>query len=182
MTEKRSRQVDTARKKKLPKLPVDDPGAEKHDVFETAKRSEIMSKVKSTKNRSTELRLRDEFKRLHITGWRRQGRVFGKPDFLFPKLRVAVFVDGCFWHGHDCRNTKPKDHAEYWRVKIERNRARDAAVDERLTKLGYLVVRIWECDFKKANAERLEEKLSPILERYLASQGELDVLDDYVEK
>lgn len=169
MTQKRLRQTDRIEGKK-------------HDVFDSAKRSEIMSKVRSTKNRSTEIRLLNEFKRLHITGWRRQGKVFGKPDFLFPKLRVAVFVDGCFWHGHDCRNTKPKDREEYWRVKISRNRARDAVVNEHLTKLGYLVIRIWECDFKKANAARLEEKMAPIVERFWASRGELDIVDELCDE
>ena len=157
---------------KLPELPRGDDSPEKNDVFTASKRSEIMSKVKSTKNKSTELRLIEEFKRLRITGWRRQVKIVGKPDFLFRRLRVAVFADGCFWHGHDCRNTKPKDHADYWRVKIERNRARDLAVTERLEALGYRVVRVWECDFKKANAERLNEKLRPIVEAFERAQSE----------
>lgn len=143
-----------------------DASFEKHDVFDASKRSEIMSKVKSTKNKSTELRLIEEFKRLKLVGWRRHVKLFGKPDFLFPKLRVAVFVDGCFWHGHDCRNTTPKDNADYWQTKIARNRARDVAVTEHLQAIGYLVVRIWECDFKRANAERLQEKLRPIVDAY----------------
>lgn len=153
---------------KLPELPKGDDSEPKFDVFDSSKRSEIMSKVKSTKNRSTELRLLEEFKRLKIVGWRRGSKIFGKPDFLFPKLRIAVFVDGCFWHGHDCRNTKPKDHADYWRIKIERNKKRDRDATDHLTKLGYCVVRVWECDFKKANAERLQEKLSPIVQAYAA--------------
>ena len=65
----------------------------------------------------------------------------------------------------DCRNTKPKDHADYWRAKSERNRLRDAAATERLTALGYLVIRIWECDFKKVNQEKLDAKLFPIAEK-----------------
>lgn len=149
---------------KLPALPKGDDSPTKSDVFKASERSEIMKKVKSDRNKSTELRLIEEFRRRNLVGWRRKVKLFGRPDFVFPKLRIAVFVDGCFWHGHDCRNTKPKDHAEYWRVKIERNRNRDRAVTERLTKLGYEVVRIWECDFKKANVDKLEEKLRPILE------------------
>lgn len=138
----------------------------KHDVFTVAKRSQIMSKVRSTGNASTELKLIAEFKERKITGWRRKSKIFGHPDFIFPKLRVAVFVDGCFWHGHDCRNTKPKDNADYWRAKIERNQRRDQAATERLTALGYRVVRIWECEFQKKRRERLEEKLAPIVEAF----------------
>ncbi len=138
----------------------------KHDVFTVAKRSQIMSKVRSTGNASTELKLIAEFKERKIVGWRRKSKIFGHPDFIFPKLRVAVFVDGCFWHGHDCRNTKPKDNADYWRAKIERNQRRDQAATERLTALGYRVVRIWECEFQKKRRERLEEKLAPIVEAF----------------
>ncbi len=156
---------------KLPGLSGGDGSSKRSDVFSVSKRSDVMSKVRSTKNKSTELRLIEEFKRRRITGWRRQAKLFGKPDFLFRGLRIAVFVDGCFWHGHDCRNTKPKDHAEYWRAKIERNQARDRAVNERLEALGYRVVRVWECDFKKANAERLEEKLRPVVEAFERSKG-----------
>ena len=145
---------------------VDKENDAKHDVFTVAKRSQIMSKVRSTGNASTELKLIAEFKERKITGWRRKSKIFGHPDFLFPKLRVAVFVDGCFWHGHDCRNTKPKDNADYWRAKIERNQRRDRAATERLTALGYRVVRIWECEFQKKRRERLEEKLAPIVEAF----------------
>lgn len=72
-----------------------------------------MRQVKSKKNKSTELRLIEIFKENGITGWRRNYPVKGHPDFVFPKKKIAVFVDGCFWHGHDCRNTRPADHQEY---------------------------------------------------------------------
>ncbi len=144
---------------------------EKHDVFTVEKRSQIMSRVRSTGNASTELKLIAEFKERKITGWRRNSKIFGRPDFVFPKLRVAVFVDGCFWHGHDCRNTKPKDNADYWRAKIERNQRRDRAATERLQELGYLVVRIWECDFQKKHRDRLNEKLRPIAEAFARRQA-----------
>ena len=149
---------------KLPPTPKGDDSPNKSDVFNASERSEIMRRVKSNRNKSTELRLIEEYKKRKIVGWRRNVRLFGHPDFVFPKLRVAVFVDGCFWHGHRCRNTVPKDHADYWRIKIERNQIRDRAATERLTALGYLVIRIWECEFKKANADLLEEKLRPLIE------------------
>ena len=71
------------------------------DVFDAEKRSDIMRQVKSKKNKSTELRLIEIFKQNGITGWRRNYPVKGHPDFVFPKKKIAVFVDGCFWHGHD---------------------------------------------------------------------------------
>ena len=121
------------------------------DVFSSNQRSEIMRAVKSRGNKSTELKLIEIFKKSKIKGWRRNSKTFGKPDFIFPREKVAVFVDGCFWHGHDCRNTKPSDNADYWRKKIERNKTRDKSVNETLTERGWKVLRIWECQVKKNN-------------------------------
>ncbi|MCL2773361.1 MAG: very short patch repair endonuclease [Oscillospiraceae bacterium] len=126
------------------------------DVFSKEKRSEIMRKVKSNKNKSTELKLLQYFKDNKITGWRRNVKLYGKPDYVFPKKKVAVFVDGCFWHGHDCRNTHPKDNEDYWTKKIARNKNRDIEVTAHLEKLGYTVIRIWECDIKK---NKIDEKI-----------------------
>lgn len=108
-----------------------------------------MRAVKSRGNKSTELKLIEIFKNSRITGWRRNYKLFGKPDFVFPKQRLVVFVDGCFWHGHDCRNTKPADNADYWRQKIERNKKRDETVSKTLAEKGWKVLRIWECQMKK---------------------------------
>lgn len=118
------------------------------DTFTREQRSEIMRKVKSTRNKSTELKLIQIFKVHKITGWRRTFRLFGKPDFVFPKQRVVVFVDGCFWHGHDCRNTKPKENQEYWQRKIERNNKRDSEVTKTLIDKNWCVIRLWECELK----------------------------------
>ena len=129
------------------------------DVFSRAKRSEIMQHVKSSGNKSTEIRLISYFNTHHITGWRRKYNVKGHPDFVFLKRRVSIFVDGCFWHGHDCRNTRPKDNSEYWMVKRNRNIAHDRAVTALFQERGWTVVRIWECELKKKNQAILEEKL-----------------------
>lgn len=115
------------------------------DVFSKSKRSEVMRAVKSRGNKSTELKLIEIFKAEKIVGWRRNYKLFGKPDFVFPRQRLAVFLDGCFWHGHDCRNTKPADNADYWRQKIERNKNRDESVSRTLAEKGWRVLRIWEC-------------------------------------
>lgn len=132
------------------------------DVFDKEKRSEIMRSVKSSKNKSTEEKLILYFKENKITGWRRNYKVYGKPDFVFPKLRIAIFVDGCFWHGHDCRNTHPEQNKEYWQKKIARNMTRDQDVTRHLEKLGWDVIRIWECELLKKNRELLVEKLKQL--------------------
>ena len=72
-------------------------------------------------------------------------------DFVFLKEKVAIFVDGCFWHGHDCRNTRPKDNAEYWQKKRERNIKHDKEVTQLFENRGWNVLRIWECELKKQN-------------------------------
>jgi DNA mismatch endonuclease (patch repair protein) len=119
-----------------------------------------MSKVKSKKNKSTELRLIKLFKAAGITGWRRGYPVRGKPDFVFLKERTAIFVDGCFWHGHDCRNVTPSDNAEFWNKKRADNRLRDEKVTKLFESRGWTVIRIWECELKKGNAAKTLKKIS----------------------
>ncbi|MBA3248421.1 MAG: very short patch repair endonuclease [Pyrinomonadaceae bacterium] len=119
------------------------------DVFNQGQRSEIMRAVKSRGNKSTELKLIEIFKSHGVRGWRRNYRLFGNPDFVFPRKRLVVFVDGCFWHGHDCRNTKPADNADYWNKKIEKNKKRDTLVSQTLSEKGWRVIRVWECQVKK---------------------------------
>jgi len=118
------------------------------DTFDKEKRSQIMRQVKSSRNASTEIKLITFFKKHHIIGWRRNFELFGKPDFVFPKKRVAVFVDGCFWHGHNCRNTKPQNNKDYWVKKIKRNKQRDKTVSKELQLKEWKVLRLWECCLK----------------------------------
>ena len=106
------------------------------DVFDKEKRSSIMQCVRSKGNKSTEIKLIQVFAENGITGWRRNYQVKGHPDFVFPKRKIAVFVDGCFWHGHDCRNTRPSDNQEYWQKKRERNIQHDLEVTELFEKRG----------------------------------------------
>ena len=133
------------------------------DVFSKADRSIIMSKVKSSGNKSTEERLIKLFQTYKITGWRRHYQVIGHPDFVFFFDRIAIFVDGCFWHGHDCRNTRPSDNAEYWQKKRMRNKVHDQMITERFRSRGWLVIRIWECELKKYNRPILENKIAPLV-------------------
>ena len=82
---------------------------------------------------------------------------------VLKKYKTVIFVDGCFWHGHDCRNTRPSDNQEYWQKKRERNIQHDLEVTELFEKRGWTVIRIWECELKKKNADVLMNKLSPLL-------------------
>lgn len=129
------------------------------DVFSAEKRSDIMRQVKSKNNKSTELRLIEIFRQNGITGWRRNYPVKGRPDFVFSKQKIAVFVDGCFWHGHDCRNTRPANHQEYWQKKRERNVKHDQEVTAMFEARGWRVLRIWECELKKVKRDQLLDKL-----------------------
>jgi DNA mismatch endonuclease (patch repair protein) len=121
------------------------------DTFSKEERSKIMRQVKSSRNKSTEIVLTNFFRENQILGWRRNYKLTGKPDFAFLNKHIVVFVDGCFWHGHNCRNTKPSSNKEYWTNKIRRNKQRDKEVTQILTGKGWTVCRIWECDLKKSN-------------------------------
>src|SRR5687767_11032859 len=97
--------------------------------FGTLSRSDLMARVRSAGNGTTELRLRSLLRAAGITGWRTQLSLAGTPDFAFRRSKVAVFVDGCFWHGHACgRNLTPKRNAAFWKAKIASNRRRDIKV------------------------------------------------------
>lgn len=119
------------------------------DVFSRRKRSEVMSKVRSRGNKDTELALMTLFRRHHITGWRRHLKLPGTPDFTFPKRRLAVFVDGCFWHGCPRHATFPATRRVFWLKKFATNKARDRRVNRELRQLGWRVIRIWEHDLAK---------------------------------
>jgi DNA mismatch endonuclease (patch repair protein) len=130
------------------------------DTFAKRERSRIMRAVKSHGNKSTELKLIGLFRKFGIKGWRRNYPLKGNPDFVFPKKRIAVFADGCFWHGHNCRNTKPASNKEYWRAKIARNKKRDKTVVKYLRSNNWSVIRIWEC---RIAAEKLPRSLISLI-------------------
>ena len=122
------------------------------DSFTPKRRSEIMARIRSSGNRTTELRLVRIMRRYKVTGWRRGSRLPGKPDFVFPRSQVAVFVDGDFWHGNPRRSRLPKSNSDYWREKIRSNRARDRKINRALKELGWRVVRIWESSLRDEEA------------------------------
>lgn len=116
------------------------------DSMTPAKRSRCMSRIRSTDTKP-ELALR---KRLFGKGMRFRTRLklAGKPDIAFTRARLAVFIDGCFWHGCPRHGTSPKSNSEYWNAKLRRNRERDGAIDAALTADGWEVIRYWEHDIK----------------------------------
>lgn len=118
------------------------------DVFDPIKRSSVMAAIRSKGNRDTELKLISIFKLHEITGWRRNSPLPGKPDFVFQSTRLAIFVDGCFWHGCPLHGRNPDSNPEYWLPKLARNRARDLAVTRELRRRGWRVLRFWEHDLK----------------------------------
>jgi DNA mismatch endonuclease (patch repair protein) len=119
------------------------------DVFTKQKRSEVMSKIRGKGNKDTELAMIRILKEFHITGWRRNQLIFGKPDFIFPRMKVAIFVDGCFWHGCPKHSTLPKNNREFWQKKLGANKVRDKLVGRELRKNGWVVIRIWEHELRQ---------------------------------
>ncbi|SRR6266571_3367001 len=117
------------------------------DVFTREKRSAVMSRIRSHGNLDTELRMIALFRENGITGWRRRARVFGRPDFIFRRRKVALFVDGCFWHRHPgCRFAyTPKSRLKFWVRKFQNNVVRDRLVTRQLRNAGWHVIRVWEC-------------------------------------
>jgi DNA mismatch endonuclease (patch repair protein) len=139
------------------------------DVFDPAKRSAVMARVKS-RDTKPELLLR----RL-LTGLGARYRLHrkdlpGSPDVAMPGRRLAIFVHGCFWHGHDCpRGSRvPKANRDYWLAKVARNVARDARNVADLTAAGWRVETVWECQMK--DQALLRVRLATLLKEATAGQ------------
>src|ERR1019366_6316451 len=129
------------------------------DVFTKAKRSEVMSLIRGRGNKATEMALAKFFRRNQITGWRRNQKIFGKPDFVFRQMRLALFVDGCFWHGCPKHGTQPAGNRSFWKKKFVRNQARDRLVNKTLRRAKRRVLRIWEHELAKKNEARLLRRI-----------------------
>jgi DNA mismatch endonuclease (patch repair protein) len=116
------------------------------DPLSPEERSSLMSKVRGKGNRSTEKIVADQLIEWGIAGWEcHSSGIPGKPDFYFPAERVAIFVDGCFWHGcPHCRRRTPSNRREFWRKKITENRLRDGRTTRALRGSGIHVTRVWE--------------------------------------
>ena len=119
------------------------------DTLTPAERSERMALVRSKGNRSTELMVEAALRTMNLPRWRKHpSSVRGRPDFYFPRLRLAVFVDGCFWHACPQCGRTPKSRRAFWTAKLDANRRRDQRVRARLRRDGFHVVRIWEHDLR----------------------------------
>lgn len=153
------------------------------DIFTQQKRSEVMARIRSRGNRDTELALAVVLRAHGLTGWRRHHEIRSKvtrsrtakigaaqqrrptgifrvrPDFVFRRERVAVFVDGCFWHGCPRHGTQPRGNAAFWRRKLAGNRERDRRVTRTLRRLGWRVVRIWEHELHRRQPARVAAKI-----------------------
>src|SRR5437879_751793 len=110
------------------------------DVFAPAQRSSIISRMRSRGDLATGLRFIRVRRHYGISGWRRGSKLPGRPDFIFPKRRLAVFIDGDFWHGNPRKYRCPRTNCDYWRAKIQRNRERDREVSRLLRKRRWKVV------------------------------------------
>jgi DNA mismatch endonuclease, patch repair protein len=127
------------------------------DMFDPAKRSEIMSKIRS-KNTVAELTVFRYLRKNGVYFQKHYTRVPGKPDIALPRKKKAVFIDGDFWHGRNFDRLIKSDNSEYWTKKIARNIARDSEINRKLKEGGWTVLRIWETDIirKKTQDESLE--------------------------
>jgi len=130
------------------------------------KRSKIMASIRSRSNKDTELALCLILRRHQITGWRRNYPLLGKPDFIFLKDRLAIFVDGCFWHFCPRHGKFPSTNSRYWKAKLERNKARDKHVTATLRRSGWTVLRIWEHSLTDSVS------IANSIRRHLASVGQ----------
>lgn len=136
------------------------------DVFTKQKRSEIMKSVKSQGNKSTELKFLDLLKQIDSPAWEPHPKdILGKPDYVIRRLKIAFFIDGAFWHGHESRCRIPKTNKEYWINKINKNRARDKKVTAKLRRHGWSVLRIWDFELKENPDEVLRRVKSKINKR-----------------
>ena len=127
------------------------------DVVSPEKRSEMMSGIKG-KNTKPEILVR---KALHARGFRyrlHDAHLPGRPDIVFPKYGAVVFINGCFWHMHGCHlGSMPKTRTEFWKKKLEGNRARDAENIRKLAEAGWRIAIVWECAIKGKKALPVED-------------------------
>ena len=130
------------------------------DFMSKEERSEMMSKIKSSNTRPERELRQDLWKRglryrINVKG------LPGTPDIVLPKYKTVIFVHGCFWHGHDCKDYRlPKTNPDFWRNKVETNRKRDKDAVTRLETMGWKVITVWECELKKKTFEQTADRVA----------------------
>lgn len=133
------------------------------DRLSEAQRSAVMSRVRN-RDTAPEMAVRSL---LHRMGYRfrlHRRDLPGTPDIVLPRHRKAIFVNGCFWHGHDCpRGRRPSSRTRFWNEKLDRNMARDRESHDGLVNLGWQVMVVWECELKDLTV--LEGRLHDFMER-----------------
>lgn len=122
------------------------------DMFSREERSRIMSKIRSRGNSATELRFIEIMRKHKIFGWWRGIKLPGQPDFVFPRERLVVFIDGDFWHGNPRKFRLPKSNVKYWTQKILSNKRRDIRINRLLRSRGWSVFRFWQSSLKNEMA------------------------------
>jgi DNA mismatch endonuclease, patch repair protein len=133
------------------------------DFLSRKDRSALMSRIKSFANQTTELQMVKLLRNAGLRGWRRRAVLFGKPDFVWPVEKAALFIDGCFWHRCPKHGHMPSSRKNYWLPKLIRNQKRDKAVSKQLRKLGWRVLRIWEHDLKIKTEAQLVRRIKNVL-------------------
>ena len=141
------------------------------DIYEKEKRSEIMSSIKSKGNKSTELKLIQLFREAGIIGWKRGYPVKGHPDFVFLDKRIAIFVDGCFWHGHSCKKW-PTTNEEFWNKKIKKSMEHDKEINAIFEARGWTVLRFWECELKRGNLTVIKDTVLEALAKAQSNRSD----------
>ncbi|MCY4557181.1 MAG: very short patch repair endonuclease [Chloroflexi bacterium] len=145
------------------------------DIVDSATRSRMMRAIRG-KDTKPEVRLR---KALFAQGYRyrlHSENLPGSPDILLPRYRAAIFVHGCFWHGHDCHLFRlPTTRAEFWRQKIMGNRQRDILVQERLADEGWRVLTVWECSMKGRTRMPFDELVSRVSDWLTGTGRQLEI-------
>ena len=135
------------------------------DIISPERRSALMSRIRS-KDTGIELEVR---RGLHALGFRYRlggAGLPGRPDIVLPRYRTVVFVHGCFWHQHDCHLFRlPKTRMEFWKAKIEGNRARDLDAQAKLKSLGWHVETVWECRLRGQTAAQKSRAITTLAKR-----------------
>lgn len=140
------------------------------DNLTKEQRRKNMSNIRS-KDTKIELMLARALRREKVYFARHCRSIHGKPDFVFRRKKIAVFVDSDFWHGHPSRYVMPKSNRKYWNGKIARNRQRDRSVNSHLRRNDWKVIRIWEHDFKKKPELSIRRILNALMERDRQGNG-----------
>ncbi len=122
-----------------------------------------MSLIRGKGNKNTEIALLQLMRTHGIVGWRRNVKAFGRPDFVFRRYKLAIFVDGCFWHGCPKHSNLPANNGEFWAKKLTANKARDRLVTRTLRAKGWKVLRIWEHELTHRHAALVARRIHKML-------------------